>query len=159
IRKLPGCVPTIPILEFIGHTRHPSQINSFPLFQPKSRGPQRKKIGDPHSVGTVNSRHMSIESEFSPMIGQPPSDRFKSEMPQIPGVSGSRATAAPNPSVKLVTGLLAALLVVFLGPRRALRPNLAQPPPADPQPHLHIPSPAPDPSTLVPHATAADPAI
>src|SRR5260370_1671294 len=127
MRKLPGCVPTIPILDFIGHTRHPSQVNSFPLFQPKSRSPQRKKIGDPHSVGTVNSRPMSIESEFSPMIGQPPSDRFKSEMPQIPGVSGSRATAAPNPSVKLVTGLLAVLLVVFLVALSPLRPQHAQP--------------------------------
>ncbi len=93
------------------------------------------------------------------MIGQPPSDRFKSEMPQIPGVSGSRATAAPNPSVKLVTGLLAVLLVVFLGARWALRPNLAQPRAAELQPQIEVPSPAPDPSTLVPHASAADPGI
>jgi hypothetical protein len=93
------------------------------------------------------------------MTGQPPSDRFKTEMPQIPGVSGSRATAAPNPSVKLVVGLLAVLLVVFLGARWALRPQHAAPRTAEQQPQIEVPSPAPDPSTLVPHASAADPGI
>ncbi len=93
------------------------------------------------------------------MTGQPPSDRFKSEMPQIPGVSGSRSSAASNPAVKLVIGLLAVLLVVFLGARFALRPKHAAPPPAEQQPQIEVPSPAPDPSTLLPHATDAEPGI
>ncbi len=94
------------------------------------------------------------------MTDQPPSDRFKSEMPQVPGVSGrgSRPSAASNPAVKLVIGLLAVLLVVFLGARWALRPKHAEPRPAE-QPQIEVPSPAPDPSTLLPHATAADPGI
>src|SRR5438046_10473575 len=69
---------------------------------------------------------LSIESMLSQMTDQPPSDRFKSEMPQIPGVSGSRATTAPNPAVKLVIGLLAVLLMIFLG-ARALRPKRVAP--------------------------------
>src|SRR5438093_7968667 len=95
------------------------------------------------------------------MTDQPPSDRFKSEMPQIPGVSGpgSRATTAPNPAVKLVLGLLAVLLVVFLGARWALRPKHAAPQSVDQQPQIEVPSPAPDPSTLLPHATDAEPGI
>ena len=82
-------------------------------------------------------------------------------MPQIPGVSGAgpRASAASNPGVKLVIGLLAVLLVVFVGARWALRPKHAQPKLAEQQPQLEVPSPAPDPRILLPHATASDPGI
>ena len=94
------------------------------------------------------------------MTDQPPSDRFKTEMPQIPGVSGAgaRSAASSNPAVKLVIGLLAVLLVVFLGARWALRPKHAAPTLAE-QPQIEVPSPAPDPSTLLPHATDAEPGI
>ncbi len=95
------------------------------------------------------------------MTDLPPSDRFKTEMPQIPGVSGSglRSSAASNPAVKLVVGLLAVLLVVFLGARWALRPKHAEPQLAQQQPQIEVPAPAPDPSTLLPHATTAEPGI
>ena len=95
---------------------------------------------------------------LSQMTDQPPSDRFKSEMPQIPGVSGSRATTAPNPAVKLVIGLLAVLLMIFLG-ARALRPKRVAPQAVDQQPQIEVPAPAPDPSTLLPYATDANPGI
>jgi hypothetical protein len=93
------------------------------------------------------------------MTDQPPSDRFKTMMPQIPGVAaaGSRPSET-NPAVKLVIGLLAVLLVVFVGARWALHPRTVQPKAAE-QPQIEIPSPAPDPSTLLPHATDAAPAI
>ncbi len=95
------------------------------------------------------------------MTDQPPSDRFKSEMPQVPGVSGSglRSSAASNPAGNLVIGLLAVLLVVFLGARWALRPKHAEPQSAELQPQIEVPSPAPDPSTLLPHATDTEPGI
>jgi hypothetical protein len=95
------------------------------------------------------------------MPDQPPSDRFKSEMPQIPGVSGSasRPSAASNPAIKLVIGLLSVLLVVFLGARWALRPKHVEPRPSEQQPQIEVPAPAPDPSTLLPHATDANPGI
>ena len=95
---------------------------------------------------------------LSQMTDQPPSDRFKSEMPQIPGVSGSRATTAPNPAVKVVIGLLAVLLMIFLG-ARALRPKRVTPQAVDQQPQIEVPAPAPDPNTLLPHATDANPGI
>jgi len=93
------------------------------------------------------------------MTDQPPSDRFKSDMPEIPGVAGSRSSGASNPAIKLVVGLLAVLLVVFLGARWALRPRHLEPQLAEQQPQIEVPSPAPDPSTLLPHATGADPGI
>lgn len=94
------------------------------------------------------------------MTDQPPSDRFKSEMPQIPGVERPGAlTAGTNPAVKLVIGLLALLLVVFVGARWALRPRHIAPKLAEEQPQIDVPSPAPDPSTLLPHATETNPGI
>ena len=95
------------------------------------------------------------------MTDQPPSERFKTEMPQIPGVSGSgsRLPASGNPAVKLIIGLLAVLLVVFLGARWALRPRHAEPQAAEQEPQIEVPSPAPDPSSLLPHATDTAPGI
>jgi hypothetical protein len=93
------------------------------------------------------------------MTDLPPSDRFKSEMPQIPGVSGPGSRPPANPAIKLVIGLLAVLLVVFLGARWALRPKHAPQQIAEQQPQIEVPSPAPDPSTLLPHATDAEPGI
>jgi hypothetical protein len=94
------------------------------------------------------------------MPGQPSSDRFKTEMPQIPGVSatGQRHFAGINLAARLVIGLLAVLLVVFLGARWALRPKHLDRS-TDHQPQIEVPSPAPDPSTLLPHATDAEPGI
>lgn len=93
------------------------------------------------------------------MPEQPPSDRFKADMPQIPGVSSpGTAPASRDSSLKLGIGLLAVLLVVFLGARWALHPRQAEPSVAD-QPQIEVPTPAPDPTTLMPHATQASPGI
>lgn len=86
-----------------------------------------------------------------------PSDRFKADMPQIPGVS-SPATPPASRDSSLKLGLLAVLLVVFLGARWALHPRQAEPSVAD-QPQIEVPTPAPDPTTLMPHATQASPGI
>ncbi|HVH59164.1 MAG TPA: hypothetical protein VM709_02485 [Candidatus Sulfotelmatobacter sp.] len=93
------------------------------------------------------------------MPEQPPSDRFKADMPQIPGVSSpGTPPASRDSSFKLGTGLLAVLLVVFLGARWALHPRQAEPSVAD-QPQIEVPTPPPDPTTLMPHATQASPGI
>lgn len=93
------------------------------------------------------------------MPEQPPSDRLKADMPQIPGVSSpGTPPASRDSSLKLGIGLLAVLLVVFLGARWALHPRQAEPSVAD-QPQIEVPTPAPDPTTLMPHATQASPGI
>lgn len=96
------------------------------------------------------------------MADQPPSGRFKTEMPDVPGVSVADEPASTstgtNPGVKAAIGLLTVLLVVFLGARWGLRPR-HEPRAAEQQPQIEVPTPAPDPSTLLPHATDTDPGI
>jgi len=91
---------------------------------------------------------------------KPPAERFKTEMPQIPGVSSPdpRPNTASDASLKLILGVVAVLLAVFLGARWALRPHQAASKTTDP-PQIDVPSPAPDPSTLAPHATDNAPSI
>lgn len=95
------------------------------------------------------------------MPDQPQADRFKAEMPQIPGVSeaGSRRPIGANPAVRLVVGLLGVLLLCFLGSRWLLRAKHSDAPPAQPPPQIEVPAPAADPSAALPHATAAEPGV
>jgi hypothetical protein len=90
-----------------------------------------------------------------------PGDRFKAEMPQIPGVTGPR-TKAPgvlNPAVRLVIGLVSVLLVFFLIARLLLRPKPAEPADAAPTAQIEVATPAPDPSAALPQATESNPGI
>lgn len=94
------------------------------------------------------------------MADQSPSGRFKTEMPNIPGVTvpGARPPSK-NPSIKLVVSVVGVVLVVLLGARLALRNKHVEPNAAEVQPQIEVPAPAPDPSTLLPHATEANPGI
>jgi hypothetical protein len=96
------------------------------------------------------------------MADQPQSDRFKAEMPQIPGVSApgvARPAAASNPAVRLVAGLLAVLLMCFLGSRWLLRAKHREAPPPPPPAQIEVPAPVADTTPPVPRATAANPEI
>jgi hypothetical protein len=86
-------------------------------------------------------------------------DRYKADMPQIPGVSTPGARSGVSPTLRLVGGLLLVLFAVFLAARWLLRPHHNEPLPAEPPPKIEVPSPAPDPNALLPHATEQDPAI
>ena len=92
---------------------------------------------------------------------RPPSDRFKADMPQIPGVTVPlpRPARYSKSSLKLVIGLVAVLVVAFFGVRWVLRPGRVDSKASEPQPQIEVPPPAPDPSTLIPHATEASPAV
>jgi hypothetical protein len=95
------------------------------------------------------------------MSDQPQTERFKAEMPQIPGVAPASAQSqslAANPAVRLVAGLLAVLVLFFLGSRliHSKRTEaVAPPPPAQ----IEVPTPAADPTPAVPRATASNPEI
>src|SRR5437588_778738 len=90
------------------------------------------------------------------MPDQPPSDRFKAEMPKIPGVPapGTQSTPPADSSLKLGIGLMAVLLVIFLRARWALRPRHADTKAADQQPKIELPTPAPTPAPWAPNAPA-----
>jgi hypothetical protein len=95
------------------------------------------------------------------MPDQPQADRFKAEMPQIPGVSEAHLPKQPglNPAVRLVVSLLAVLLICFLGSRWLLRAKHHEAPPAPPPPQIEVPAPAVDPTAAFPRSTAAQPEI
>src|SRR5258708_35704302 len=89
----------------------------------------------------------------------PPKDRFKADMPQIPGIHGAlpKATRAGG-TVLVVAGLVAVLIAVFLGGRFLSK---AQPSAPAPQPtaQIDLPAPLPDLTPSVPAATEQNPTI
>ena len=96
------------------------------------------------------------------MPDQPQPDRFKAEMPQIPGVSvagAPRQGAATNPAVRLVAGLLVVLLICLLGSRWLLRSKPAEATAPPPPAQIEVPAPAVDLTPAVPRATSANPEI
>jgi hypothetical protein len=94
------------------------------------------------------------------MADQQPVDRFKAEMPAIPGVANaaSRRTGS-NPAIRMVAVLVAVLLVVFVGARFFLRTKHVDPPPPEPPPQIEVPAPAADPTAGIPHATESNPGV
>jgi len=96
------------------------------------------------------------------MTDQPQANRFKADMPEIPGVAvagADRPGIAANPTVRLVAGLVVVLVVCLLGSRWLLRPKHVEEPPAAPAPQIEVAAPAIDPTASMPRATAAAPEI
>jgi hypothetical protein len=96
------------------------------------------------------------------MPDQPQVDRFKAEMPQIPGVSESgaqRRAPAVNPALSLVVGVSVVLIIGLLGARWLLpaKRSAAPAPPAAAE--IEVPPAAVDPTASEPRATAANPEI
>lgn len=95
------------------------------------------------------------------MSDQPPSDRFKPAMPDIPGTTGPshRPNVLVSRAIRLVGALVLVLVVVFFSARALLRPRHAELPTAEPPPKIEVPSPAPDPAAAMPHASSGAPGI
>jgi hypothetical protein len=94
------------------------------------------------------------------MPDQPPSQRFKTDMPQIPGVSAQTPPRA-QPGFKPVRliGFLAALVFCLLLVRWVMRPRVPEASPAMPTAQIDIPPPAADANAALPHATELQPGI
>ncbi len=94
------------------------------------------------------------------MPERPPPERFKPEMPQIPGVAGSvpSSNSKTNKTALVVAGLLVAAAILIFGGRWALRPKQAETI-AAPPPQIEVPAPAPDPLAAMPHASEEEPGI
>jgi hypothetical protein len=93
------------------------------------------------------------------MPDQPPSERFKTDMPQIPGVAAQRARPQPGFKPVRLVGFLAALAFCLLLVRWVMRPKTPEVAPAGPTPQIEVPAPAADPNAALPHATETEPGI
>ena len=94
------------------------------------------------------------------MTDQPEPNRFKADMPSIPGVGpGARRSPGSAMALRLVAGLVAVLLVLVLGTKLVMRSKRAEPVPAQPTPQIEIPTPAADPNAGIPNATEENPGI
>jgi hypothetical protein len=91
---------------------------------------------------------------------QPPNDRFKAEMPQIPGVSSPTVAkpAGMGGPWLVMAGLVAVLIAAFIGGKVFSKPKRAEVPPA-PAAQIEVPAPVPDLTASVPVATEQDPVV
>jgi hypothetical protein len=89
----------------------------------------------------------------------PPGDRFKAEMPQIPGVTVQtvKPTGTGVPWL-IMAGLVAVLIAVFVGGKILSKSRRTDAPPA-PTAQIDIPAPVPDVAASVPVATDQDPVV
>lgn len=94
------------------------------------------------------------------MPDQPPSQRFKTDMPNIPGVS-TPAPRTQQPGFKPVRliGFLAGLVFCLILVRWVMRPKVSETSPAAPAPQIDIPAPAADANASLPRATESQPGI
>jgi hypothetical protein len=93
------------------------------------------------------------------MPDHPPTQRFKTDMPQIPGVSTQPALRQPGFQPVRLIGFLAGLVFCILCVRWVMRPKAAEAPAPPPTPQIEVPAPVPDPNTALPHATESRPGI
>lgn len=98
------------------------------------------------------------------MATPPPSDRFKAEMPRIPGVDESASRrpgllAGVNPVAALGVGIALLLILGFFAGRALLRPKRPEPAPTEPAPQIVIPTPESETRPAPPVATETHPEI
>jgi hypothetical protein len=86
--------------------------------------------------------------------------RFKADMPQIPGVgSAAPRIRRSNPLLPLIVGVIALGVVLLLAVRWFSNNRPVRPARVEPAPQLEVPSPPPDPNSLLPHADRNNPVI
>jgi hypothetical protein len=91
---------------------------------------------------------------------QPPNDRFKAEMPQIPGVSAPTTIKPAGARIPwlVLLGLVAVLVAVFVGGKILSKSRRTEAPP-EPAAQIDVPAPAQDLTPSVPVVTEQDPAV
>ena len=95
------------------------------------------------------------------MADLPNADRFKSEMPRIPGVTDDAVARrdARKPPLALVAVFLTILLFVAVVVHFVMRPRRADNLTSGITPQLEVPAPAPDPATALRQVTKSDPFV
>jgi hypothetical protein len=86
--------------------------------------------------------------------------RYKADMPQIPGVThGSPRGPRSNPLLPLIAGVVLFGVILLLTVRWFARSRPVVPPRVETAPQIEVPSPPPDPASLLPHADRTHPVI
>jgi hypothetical protein len=93
------------------------------------------------------------------MTERPPSTRFKTEMPHIPGVATQTQRTQPGFKPVRLIGFVAGLAFLLLCVRWLMSPKMPGASQATPVAQIDIPPPAPDPNAALPHATESRPGI
>ncbi len=93
------------------------------------------------------------------MPDQPPSERFKTDAPHLPGVSARAVHSQPGLKPVRLIGSLAALVFSLVIVRWLMLPKAPAAPPVAPTPQIEVPAPAPDANAALPHATESEPSI
>jgi len=91
---------------------------------------------------------------------QPPNERFKAEMPQIPGVSTPTTTKPTGTGIPwlVMAGLIAVLIALVVGGKVLSKSRQIEAPPAAAA-QIEVPAPAPDLTPSLPVATEQDPGV
>jgi hypothetical protein len=117
--------------------------------------------------------NFSKHSEFAMPNDPTTTDRFKAEMPQIPGVEPTQpatpppASTAPavarpasqNPLLPLMVGFCVLAVIFVFGSRWISKHHAVETARPEPTPQIEVPAPPPDPNATLPHASAANPVI
>jgi hypothetical protein len=90
---------------------------------------------------------------------QRPSEQFKSDMPQIPGVSAQAGRPQPGFKPGRLIGFVAGLVFCLICVRWLMRPKAPEAPRAAAPPQIEVPEPIPDANAALPHATESEPGI
>jgi hypothetical protein len=90
---------------------------------------------------------------------QRPSGRFKTDMPQIPGLSTQGDPPQPGFKPVRLLGFLAALVFSLVCVRWLMRPKAPEAAPLAPPPQIEVPAPASDANAALPQATESEPGI
>jgi hypothetical protein len=89
-----------------------------------------------------------------------PPAKFKVEMPDIPGLGGpGTKPRRSNPLLPLIIGFVVLGILLLFAVRWMSRPKPVEVKRVEPTPQIEVPAPPPDPASLLPHATAAEPVV
>src|SRR6516225_2627233 len=91
------------------------------------------------------------------MTDSSPSSRFKTDMPQIPGLTPSSKPPRRNPLLPLILGFTVVGVLILLSSHWLTHSHTAEPVRVEPPAQIEVPPPPPDPSASLPHADEKNP--
>jgi hypothetical protein len=93
------------------------------------------------------------------MADQPPSERFKTDVPQIPGAPSRAVHSQPGFKPVRFFGFLAVFVFSLIFVRWLMLPKAPEAPRVGPTPQIEVPAPASDANAALPLATESQPSI